>query len=404
MMNIRGSMSYLEATVRGLRGGAGNNNDIFKDAIYVAKQYGIKLGPGGKEVWNKADGNCLYESIMDNINSRECFSEELDDVPQQYRMVWNMEGLKKIKMSEIYPGDYPEEEWEQAFEVLQTTSTYDLDFFGDFAIVNCAQYLRKDILVFNTPWTINGVSAHSPIYVISPDQYDSTNVRDTEIPLVIGHDGTHFESLIPCNEDIKKTIELVKAFKTGKDGTPENLQDAFNFNKKADHKSKNGPQPSKKSKKTSDDKNHSSDEFENDWDTVKRKKKANPTKTEEHFNENVNKPKILVKNMNPEQKREYQRQKYQIRKQNTEQMIVKIKQKDMTPEQLREYKRIQEKKNKAKNEEKFKAKHAENEQKHIDRKKAENEDKFKAKNAENEQKHKDKKRAENEDKFKAKHA
>ena len=101
---------------------------------------------------------------------------------------------------------------------------------------------------------INGVAAHSPIYVISPDQYDSTNIRDTKIPLVIGHNGTYFESLIPCDEDIKKTIDLVEAYKTGKDQTPKILQDTFNFNKKADHKSKNGPQPSKikKSKKTSD--------------------------------------------------------------------------------------------------------------------------------------------------------
>ena len=92
-------MSYLEATVRGLRGEAGKDNAMFKDAIYVARQYGIKVNPGGEETQNNADGNCLYESIMDNINSRKCFSEKLKDVPQQYRMVWNMEGFKKIKMS-----------------------------------------------------------------------------------------------------------------------------------------------------------------------------------------------------------------------------------------------------------------------------------------------------------------
>ena len=44
---------------------------------------------------NKANGNCLYEAVIDNVNSRSCFKEDLNETPEYYRMLWNMEGEEK---------------------------------------------------------------------------------------------------------------------------------------------------------------------------------------------------------------------------------------------------------------------------------------------------------------------
>ena len=55
-----------------------------------------------------------------------------------------------------------------------------------------------------------------------------TNKASTEIPIVIAYNGQHFESLIPTsNEDIQKTVELVKAYKTGIYEIPSSLKDFF---------------------------------------------------------------------------------------------------------------------------------------------------------------------------------
>ena len=121
-----------------------------QEAISVARKHDIFLEPGNP---NNAAGNCLYESIQDNINTRKnCFTEDLDNTPEYYRYVWMTEGEKKCRASQYYPTHKTEEEWKMAWKTLQTTNAYDLDFFGDFAIAACADSLRKDILVINTPW------------------------------------------------------------------------------------------------------------------------------------------------------------------------------------------------------------------------------------------------------------
>ena len=61
-----------------------------------------------------------------------------------------MEGEERVKNSSYYPCIYTEEEWERAWNKLQTSNEYDLEYFGDLAIISCAQSLRKDILVINT--------------------------------------------------------------------------------------------------------------------------------------------------------------------------------------------------------------------------------------------------------------
>lgn len=56
------------ASTRLLIGGAGEDSSIFSIAISIGAKHNIQFKSGNP---NKADGNCLYESIIDNINSRK---------------------------------------------------------------------------------------------------------------------------------------------------------------------------------------------------------------------------------------------------------------------------------------------------------------------------------------------
>ena len=74
----------------------------------------------------------------------------------------------------------------------------------------------------------NAAAAHGPINVAVSDAFVSTNKASTEIPIVLAYNGQHFESLIPTsNEDIQRTVELAKAYKTGRYDIPSSLQDTF---------------------------------------------------------------------------------------------------------------------------------------------------------------------------------
>ena len=139
----------------------------------MGRKLGINFDAGNP---NAAAGNCLYESIQDNINSRSCFTENLDMKPEYYRYIWNMEGEEKIKMSELYPGLFTEEEWKQGWKILQTTTTYDTDI-GNYAINAAAHSIKKDILIINIPWQKRDSFADSPIYVVSSDTFDPSNCK-----------------------------------------------------------------------------------------------------------------------------------------------------------------------------------------------------------------------------------
>ena len=66
---------------------------IFERAIASAEKHGIRLKPGKK---NGGYGNCSYESVIININERDCFKEKLPMSPDYYRRVWNTDMLNKL--------------------------------------------------------------------------------------------------------------------------------------------------------------------------------------------------------------------------------------------------------------------------------------------------------------------
>ena len=89
--------------------------------------------------------------------------------------------------------------------------TYERGIFGDLMLPGIACGIRKILLIFNT----NLNSPHDPIYVVNPMQF---NVQaDTEAPIVLAYNLSHYESLNPCSEhDIQETINLVKAYQDGR--------------------------------------------------------------------------------------------------------------------------------------------------------------------------------------------
>ena len=60
---------------------------IFQRAIASAQKHNINLITGRT---NNADGNCSYESVIFNINDRNCFKEKLPMSPDTYRRIWTM--------------------------------------------------------------------------------------------------------------------------------------------------------------------------------------------------------------------------------------------------------------------------------------------------------------------------
>ena len=69
------------------------NKRIFERAIENAKKHKIRLKPGTE---NNGHGNCSYESVIMNINERECFGDKLPMSPSFYRRIWNTDLMNKI--------------------------------------------------------------------------------------------------------------------------------------------------------------------------------------------------------------------------------------------------------------------------------------------------------------------
>ena len=83
---------------------------------------------------NKADGNCAFDSIINNINHRECYSEKLELTSTIYRQMW----ISELEMESVnYPSlgaGYSEEERLENWNLLKQSGTYDIDSYISLAI------------------------------------------------------------------------------------------------------------------------------------------------------------------------------------------------------------------------------------------------------------------------------
>ena len=106
---------------------------------------------------------------------------------------------------------YSRKDWLEGWKQMQVPGTYERGIFGDLMIPGIACGIRKLLLIFNT----NPESAHDPIYVVDPRQF---NVQvDTSVPIILAYNQSHYESLHPCsNMDILESINLVKKYIEGR--------------------------------------------------------------------------------------------------------------------------------------------------------------------------------------------
>ena len=189
-----------------LRGGANfdTENLIIKRAIENAKAHGINVHAG---VRNLGNGNCLFESVIDSINTRTVFQESIEETPDTCRSIW-MQEVEDIAYDEWNSG-LTKKEWADGWLALKNSRVYECRL-GDLILPGIAHCVKKDIMVFNT-----SPRAHSPIYVIASSALayqDST----TEVPICLAYDQVHYEPLVPdTEEDVEKTIKLKQAWFQG---------------------------------------------------------------------------------------------------------------------------------------------------------------------------------------------
>ena len=173
-----------------LKGGAGDqeSSSIIERAIINAKGHNINFHAG---VRNLANGNCAFETIIDSINTRKCFKETLDGTPDEWRYLW-MTKVENVAYDKWNNG-LTKVEWQAGWATLKKSGTYEYEL-GDLVLPGIAHCTKKDILIFNT-----SLSAHSPVYVIESSILCGQKA-DTEVPICLAYDQTHYEALVPDEE------------------------------------------------------------------------------------------------------------------------------------------------------------------------------------------------------------
>jgi hypothetical protein len=175
-------------------------------AISSAKRHGIILAQGTP---NKADGNCALESAILNVKDRDCFSDRLPFSVDYYRRIW-MTDMKNRTMDDKTWNIYSRTDWEAGWNVMMESGVYEQGLFGDLMLFGIVCGLKKVMLIFNT----SPDSPHDPVYICDPRKFGV--IPDTEIPIVVCYNLSHYESLHPIGEDnIEKTIELVRNYQMG---------------------------------------------------------------------------------------------------------------------------------------------------------------------------------------------
>ena len=85
---------------------------------------------------------------------------------------------------------------------LKKSGTYEYQL-GDLVLPGIAHCVKKDIIIFNTSHL-----AHSPVYVVEASMLSGCPANN-ETPICLAYDQTHYEALVPDDEeDLVKIIAL----------------------------------------------------------------------------------------------------------------------------------------------------------------------------------------------------
>ena len=200
------SPEYKLQNVKKYKGGHLKKKDAIKTMVSVAiknaEWHGINIHHGTS---NNADGNCIFESIIDNINSRPCFREFWSGSEDYLRKLWLEEA--EVLVWNFCGLGMPEEILRKEWGYLKNGRTYECDL-GDFVLHAVAHCVQKDILIFNTQIS----QSHEPISVVEASHL-ANRPANSDIPLTLAYNGVHYESLVPDTDvDIEKTIGLRNRF------------------------------------------------------------------------------------------------------------------------------------------------------------------------------------------------
>ena len=92
--------------------------DMISEAIKNASNFGIQMS---HPFLNSANGNCAFEGVIDNINSRPCFEETYSKSPDYYRNVW-MSEIEKIGFKDWSMG-LSRTEWHKEWTSMKNYSS-----------------------------------------------------------------------------------------------------------------------------------------------------------------------------------------------------------------------------------------------------------------------------------------
>ena len=250
-----------------------------------AMKHGISLDSGS---FTPADGNCAFSAALANINERSCFKEKFQLTPQYYRRIW-ITDMKNRTLGDPTWQIYPEKEWEEGWNELLESGIYERGVFGDLMLFGIACGLRKRLLIFNTSLS----SPHDPIYVCDPSKFGID--VDSEIPVILAYNLYHYESLIPKSSgDINNSIDLVKEYLNGQYvfGN-QDLPHLLDLTGTIPDKNNNSDEGSQRNNQTSSCGTTSSQNNGYNNNTIP----------------GTSNGKVKIKDMTPEQKKEYERKK-----------------------------------------------------------------------------------------------
>ena len=201
---------------KGLKGGAQTKSiemqPIFEMAVKEAEKHGIKVTP---DIPNPALGDCLFESILDNVNHRQDdFPEKFEDGVDSYRELFVTELEERYKDKPVFPGYNGNEmtdeqlgEWTAAWTQQKNPREFNVDKFNvsDLTPLGLGHCMKRHILVFsNVP--------NEEVRVFDARLFEADIELTTEVPVVIAYDcrgSGHYESLLPKTKtDVKKCTVL----------------------------------------------------------------------------------------------------------------------------------------------------------------------------------------------------
>ena len=162
----------------------------------IAKRHGINLSPG---TLNSARGNCAFEAAIFNVNDRSCFKEKFPFSHDYYRRIWVTDMKNRTLHDETWQ-IYSNKDWEAGWQEMKESGVYERGIFGDLMLFGISCGMKKVLLIFNTSLD----SPHDPIYVIDPRKFGVE--PDTQIPIVLAYNMSHYESVHPADKSDEKKV------------------------------------------------------------------------------------------------------------------------------------------------------------------------------------------------------